>query len=184
MTCNIEEIFINNLNGIKAKEFMPFFLKYVKIKNAQFQQDNLWTQKMLFFIHWEYLKKNKKIFFQDEFEAWPYGPTLREIYRKQKTYYGWFYQDKIKDIDFHLIKNADELKDEFIKIFGSLNLNKWTSFEKTFKKFSKYFAFELVNISHELDSWKKTFKPEEHSYYQANENNKINNKLMICDKEI
>lgn len=64
---------------------------------------NLKLQKMLYFVQGEYMKsKNGLPLFADDFEAWPYGPVVHEVYDNYKLYgssdiYEGIDQDKVKD---------------------------------------------------------------------------------------
>lgn len=41
---------------------------------------NLQLQKMLYFLQVVFASKNGSLLFPDQFEAWPYGPVIREVY--------------------------------------------------------------------------------------------------------
>lgn len=41
---------------------------------------NLQLQKILYFLQVIYASKTDKLLFADQFEAWPYGPVIRDVY--------------------------------------------------------------------------------------------------------
>ncbi len=43
---------------------------------------NLQLQKFLYFIQVEFLQAHNRPLFNDEIEAWPYGPVVREVYTR------------------------------------------------------------------------------------------------------
>lgn len=158
--------------GISAEKFMPFFIKYTKFKNPKERkyQSYLWQQKILFFIHFEYLRENK-IFFKDNFEAWVYGPIISNVFDLQKEYKNWL-------IDFK-IENLEKLKECFLDKFKfektQNELEKmWNSFENTFQKYEKFSPIELIEKTHKLNSWNKNFtrdltkKEDYFSIYHSN----------------
>ena len=50
---------------------------------------NLQLQKMLYFLQSVYCSAtNGELLFEDEFEAWPYGPVIRSVYREFSIYGG------------------------------------------------------------------------------------------------
>lgn len=50
---------------------------------------NLQLQKMMYFLQTVYCRATGgQLLFPDEFEAWPYGPVLREIYEEYSDYGG------------------------------------------------------------------------------------------------
>ena len=50
---------------------------------------NLQLQKMLYFLQYVYVKQTDgKLLFTDQFEAWPYGPVMRDVYFRFSKYGG------------------------------------------------------------------------------------------------
>lgn len=41
---------------------------------------NLQLQEILYFLQLIYASTNKELLFADQFEAWPYGPVIRDVY--------------------------------------------------------------------------------------------------------
>ena len=50
---------------------------------------NLHLQKMLYFLQYVHAKQTGgKLLFDEEFEAWPYGPVMRDVYVRYSRYGG------------------------------------------------------------------------------------------------
>lgn len=50
---------------------------------------NLQLQKIMYFLQFVYCKASGgELLFDDEFEAWPYGPVLRDVYTEYSIYGG------------------------------------------------------------------------------------------------
>lgn len=75
--------------------------------NKRYQEkkpiSNLQLQKILYFLQLIFAVSHKKLLFDDEFEAWPYGPVIESVYRKFSDCGGFPIQQKfainIKDED-------------------------------------------------------------------------------------
>lgn len=55
---------------------------------------NLQLQKILYFCQLEYLRETDSFLFDDDFQAWKYGPVIPSVYRKYSIWGG-------KKINFH-----------------------------------------------------------------------------------
>lgn len=98
---------------------------------------NLKLQKILYYAQGWYLAFNHKALFEDEIEAWDYGPVVPSVYYKYKH----FGSEKIK---------LDDKKPELNKNVDDFLKNIW----KTFKKFS---GSQLVNTTHAEKPWATTY---------------------------
>lgn len=99
--------------------------KYVVTKcvNDKYPISNLQLQKILYYLQYEFLKKSDVPLFEDEFEAWKFGPVVPivyyeysylgafKIYRKydnfQKTLSGL--EKNMRDLINYVIKNKREV---------------------------------------------------------------------------
>lgn len=138
--------------AIKTEDFLFFVTEYAKLKGIHKDKYNsdVWQQKMIFFIHWNYLHEKNELFFSDTFEAWPLGPVSFLLYKKQK--------EKIKlPLSNDKIKKEIDLDKEFNELFSLENKEKWEYFKICFEKYSKFSTWELVQKSHKLESWQKNF---------------------------
>ena len=104
---------------------------------------NLKLQKLLYFAQVEHMKaRDNKPLFEDEFEAWQYGPVIREIYNAFKQCGAYFITDF--DIDYDSFGKVDEDAGAFL--------------DKFFDKYSKFSAWALVDKTHKQGSpWSKIY---------------------------
>ena len=63
-----------------------FFLQLGRKEDSPIDQMKL--QKLLFYAHAWYLAYNSKPLFDEDFEAWPWGPVVSDIYRQTKNFRG------------------------------------------------------------------------------------------------
>lgn len=104
---------------------------------------NLKLQKLLYFAQVEYMKTHQENpLFNDELEAWQYGPVVREIYNAFKQCGAYFITDF--DIDYQDFGRVDDKTSEFL--------------DKFFNKYSKFSAWALVDKTHKAGSpWDKVY---------------------------
>ena len=119
---------------------------------------NLKLQKLLYFVQAYFLARKNKACFDDEIQAWAFGPVVPRAYQEFKQYGGC----NIPTINDERIGN--EIKECDFE----------PSDEKDIKEivdvFSKYSASALVTLSHQQDPWKNS--------YVKGENNKIDIQLI------
>ncbi|MDQ7983234.1 MAG: DUF4065 domain-containing protein [Spiroplasma sp.] len=103
-------------------------------QNTNNNMSNLKLQKMMFFAYIKYYEKYGEELFDDEFEAWVYGPVLPDLYY---SFYRLFLIEDNKDDQNIKDKNIKDVLNEVIKEYDNKG------------------AFELVKISHEHFIWQK-----------------------------
>lgn len=86
---------------------------------------------------------SNKYLFDAEIEAWKYGPVIREVYRAQK-YENYYTQD------------ADLIEQAVQEISQNAEIHKFI--DKMFSQIDAVTDFDLVNRSHEDDSWKDVYE--------------------------
>lgn len=130
-----------NNEPLKALDFLEHLITYGKLKgiDKELLENITWLQKIVFFIHWTYLHETGKLFFDDKFEAWAFGPIIFNLHEAEENLW-WLYMTS---------KNTINTK--------SINKEKWEHFQKTFEKYSQYTTWELIEKSTNLESWKKNF---------------------------
>ncbi|MBU0578840.1 DUF4065 domain-containing protein [Patescibacteria group bacterium] len=102
---------------------------------------NLKLQKLLYFAQGQYLAKFNKPLFEDDIEAWEYGPVVKSVYHQFK-HCGAF---PITAFDIDSEVNISDEKTLFLK--------------KVWSKYAKYSAEHLVDITHKKGSpWEKNYK--------------------------
>lgn len=100
-------------------------------------------QKILYFLYLDYLKENNEKLFDEKFEAWVYGPVLRDV----------FYHIKYNGFNFEIEENDTlieicDLNNEKIKLFIDSKVNKYL----------KIPTFDLVEMAHNTSPWKNARK--------------------------
>ncbi len=104
---------------------------------------NLKLQKLLYFAQVEYMQShNGDLLFDDDIEAWQYGPVVREVYDAFKQCGAYFITDF--DID--------------MSDFGEIDEGRAVFLDKFLKKGADHSAWSLVSKTHEKGSaWDQTY---------------------------
>lgn len=92
---------------------------------------NMKLQKLLYYAQGFAMVILEKPLFDDDFEAWEYGPVLRPIYDEYKTY-GGDALPKPNDFSFeHYSKAEKEFLDEIYNVYGQYSA--WALSEMVYK---------------------------------------------------
>lgn len=116
--------------------------RYVINRCAQNERpiSNLKLQKILYFVQAEFLVGMGKACFDDEIEAWTYGPVVPAVYFEYKIFGSTNIPDQ-GDNDFESISRQD--KDRLDAIIDVA---------------AKYSASSLVEITHRQSPWKNAYR--------------------------
>lgn len=95
---------------------------------------NLKLQKLLYYVQGASLALLDKPMFEDEIEAWQYGPVVPSVYSKFACFK----------------KNVIELNNEPLP---NLSENEITLIKEIYDQFGQYSAFALVKMTHEETPW-------------------------------
>ena len=108
---------------------------------------NLQLQKILYFSHIDVIRAGKgKLIDDSQFEAWDYGPVLREVYNEFSPYGANKLTIKEK-VDSSLSDEMNDIKDIV---------------DKSIDKYIEKSPWELVTKSHQEEgAWKKAYKEGE-----------------------
>ena len=101
---------------------------------------NMKLQKLLYYAQGFALVILNKPLFQDDFEAWEYGPVLRPVYDEYKRF-GSSALPKPNDFSF-----SDYTK-------GEKDL-----FDAVYNEYGKYSAWALSEMTHQTPPWKNTLR--------------------------
>jgi uncharacterized phage-associated protein len=63
-----------------------------------FAPDPMKLQKLLFYAHAWHLALNNEPLFDEDFEAWPWGPVVRNVYIETKDFYNNIITSKLKEL--------------------------------------------------------------------------------------
>lgn len=99
---------------------------------------NLKLQKLLYFAWIEYFRTEKKALFDDDFEAWKYGPVVPSVYYD-------FWQYAGSTIAFAKTPSVDV--DQSTKDF----------LLKMLEEYKDCDAYELIDRSHKTAAWKDNY---------------------------
>ncbi len=130
---------------------------------------NLQLQKILFFMNYCYYCDHQKWLFEENFEAWQYGPVLPSVYENYKFNKAYWLMTR---------HNLDEDRRQKITKPDESTLTKEglnaEYIKKAIRILSKVSAVELVNESHKAGkSWARNYK--------ENERNVISREDLLCD---
>ena len=116
---------------------------------------NLKLQKLLYFIQGAFLAANGTPCFDEEIEAWSYGPVVPSVYKKFKRYGS----NNIPRIEEYVISSsANNIE---IKSCKAINISETdlSFINSIIDKFKYISATSLINITHQFDSpWHKSYK--------------------------
>ena len=132
-----------------AKQVASFFIARAnsqggKVKELSGNNDltNLKLQKILYFAQVEFLKSHDVALFQENIQAWQYGPVVREVYDWLSQCGGYV----ITEFDVAL-EDTSNIASEIIDFLNMI----WD-------KYSRYSAWGLVEKTHEPNSvWNRVY---------------------------
>ncbi|RAX57409.1 hypothetical protein CCZ01_06110 [Helicobacter monodelphidis] len=114
--------------------------KYILNKSDK-ELSNLELQKTLYFTELDYIENFNEHLIADDFEAWQYGPVVREVYGEYRNYGA----NSIDKPEKETLLGLDEKKLEVIN--------------QSIEKCNKKSYWKLVEESHrDGGAWKKSFK--------------------------
>ena len=104
---------------------------------------NLKLQKLLYYCQGYYiaLTEGKEVLFNDEIQAWLYGPVFPEVYG--------YYKESNKN---YSLPRPDE--SEFLEINKKLTLDQKKIIMSVYNRFKELSGEDLVYLTHQEDPWK------------------------------
>lgn len=103
---------------------------------------NLKLQKLLYYSQGCYLALKDRPLFDEEIEAWTYGPVVPEIYQTYKKFGNLGIDTTQMSFNPEII-NSDDI----------------TILEEVYDEFGQFSASKLVKMTHEETPWKSTYSP-------------------------
>lgn len=97
---------------------------------------NLKLQKLLYYMQGYHLAYFDSPLFDDEIEAWMYGPVVPSVYQH--------------------FKNHENNGIKYSKEVTTLSLQEEKLFEEVYNVYNSYFAIGLMNLTHAETPWKTT----------------------------
>lgn len=116
-------------------------------------------QKILYFLQAEFLRKYKKICFNDKIEAWDFGPVIPIVYEKYILYGGLDIPQINKENNFKYICTKEHLKliNDLIDYFKDYSASVLTDITIHQEPFIKNYVFKEYNEI-KLEDINKYFK--------------------------
>lgn len=103
---------------------------------------NLKLQKLLYYMQGYFIAIFKDKLFEDEIEAWQYGPVVREIYNHFKE------------------NGASSITLEDDAVIAELSRDEEHLFNEVLQEYGQYSAIKLMNMTHDESPWIKTFNDD------------------------
>ena len=114
------------------------YLVFLSYGKKQYSLTPLKLQKLLYLAQgWSYVWDNRAAF-QDEFEAWQYGPVNEKVYETFKKY-----------------GRSEIPEKEGINFLGDFDVKE--TLEAIWNEFGKKTAYDLVNLTHDQKPWRDAY---------------------------
>ena len=114
------------------------YLVFLSYGRKKYSLTSLKLQKLLYLAQgWSYVWDNRAAF-QDEFEAWQYGPVNEKVYETFKKY-----------------GRSEIPEKEGINFLGDFDVKE--TLEAIWNEFGKKTAYELVDLTHEQKPWRDAY---------------------------
>jgi uncharacterized phage-associated protein len=127
---------------IEVKKVASYFIDKSSVLDENNDLTNLKLQKMLYYAQVEYIKSNGEKLFDDDIEAWQYGPVVRSVYE-------W-----LKECGAYTITSFD-IPIDMEGLTGEIE----SFLDKIWRKYNKYSAWYLVEATHNPKSaWSVVYK--------------------------
>ena len=142
-----------------ANEVAKYIIKSLPV-------DNLKLQKLLYYSQGVHLVLyNKTPLFEDEIEAWDYGPVVPSVYHEYKKY------------GFDIIPSTDE--------DTNLSMEEMSTINQVLQYFGEMSGVALLNQTHYESPWKDAYKNRKSDNIITKESiyNYLKNSLSFSDGE-
>lgn len=121
-----------------AKKIIHYSQKYTEYGDVI---TNLKLQKLLYYIQGYHLAVFGTPLFEEEIEAWMYGPVIPDVYNYYKSFGANDLPYEDGDLAYPLLSNEEE-----------------ELFQEVCEEYGKYSAYTLMHMTHEESPWKDTPK--------------------------
>ncbi len=132
-----------------------YIIEYSNNKN--YEINNLKLQKLLYFVNVRNIVENDVELFSEKMEKWKYGPVVPSVYHEYKRF-GAFTIPSSDIVNEYIEFSTDSfanLTDIKIEEYNRNKISNTYIIEDTVDKLSNLSAFQLVDITHTHDPWKK-----------------------------
>ena len=125
-----------------SRSIANFIIAYAN--SEQESVTNLQLLKILYFCHGWYLLKNDTALIKDRFEAWKYGPVIRQVYDNFKE----FKDDPI----CKMATKFDTTSLTHTEVIPEINRDDRSFIIGIYKSYSTIHAYDLIRLTHEEGS--------------------------------
>lgn len=153
----------------KAIDVARHIVNYINCKDETVS--NLKLQKLLYFVQGFYLALIDQPCFEDEIEAWDFGPVVPNVYREFKKY-GSNSIPTIKRIYI-----PDRKYSKIQEYVDEIDGQDKAIIDRIIDSMSKYSTTSLVEITHKQSPWKNAYNPFQKHIRITND------KIKECFKE-
>lgn len=124
---------------MKANEISNYVISLTQ-NNPEENLTNMKLQKILYYLQGYYLAIFDESLFEDDIEAWKYGPVVCDEYHTYKVY-----------------GNNSIIVPEFSNSFNYLNSIQKKFINKVYGYFRQFSPIKLMELTHEESPWLETF---------------------------
>ncbi len=141
-----------------ALDVARYIINYSNKK--EYSTSNLKLQKLLYFVQAYFLSftPSRKPCFEEEIEAWDFGPVVPSVYHEFKSFGG----NSIPVITSYYKFNSNNSLWSIKKIAYDpecISKEERKIIESVVDKFAPYSASSLVSLTHNQTPWKKAYQP-------------------------
>lgn len=129
-------------NAIQVAKYIVYLRNFDRKRSHYYSLSNLKMQKILYYCQGYYYQLYDKPLFEDDIEAWSYGPTVPTVYAHFSTH------------------GQNDIREEEGKEF-CLSQQEMEVIKTVWEQLAKYDAFKLVNATHAETPWKEAYEKGE-----------------------
>ncbi|EHW9790786.1 SocA family protein [Listeria innocua] len=134
-----------------ADSVAGYIIDYCREK--EYELNNLKLQKLLYYAQAKFLVSKSRPLFEEAIEKWKLGPVVPEVYHIYKSYGAKNIISPEKRIEI-IFNKKGELKFENI-ILEEISTEDKQILNMVIDKYATFNPFELVNMTHRHEIWKK-----------------------------
>ena len=168
---------------IKALDVANYIVDFVSKHHASEKLTHVKLQKIIYYSYATFLKEKRESLFPEKIEKWQYGPVVRVVYDQFKSF-GYSHINSPKTELSMSLGASGAVKFEYAKFDASVLQSidgACDVINKVVDSLISHDAFELVEMTHQEESWKKfeslILKREPNLFYTKEE-------ILTCSKKV
>ncbi|OOW10666.1 hypothetical protein MF4640_14670 [Acinetobacter sp. MF4640] len=168
---------------MKALDVANYIVDFVSRSHPDEKLTHVKLQKIIYYSYATFLKEKGLSLFPEKIEKWQYGPVVRSVYDQFKSF-GYSHISSPKTELIMSVEATGAVKFEYKKFDDSViqqipGANE--TIDKVVSSLISHDAFDLVEMTHQEDSWKKfeslILKREPNLFY-------TNEEILNCSKKV